>query len=482
MFAIPSVVSPTATHRAVIEDGVTGCLAQDRAGFVAAMLRLIDDPDLRARIGAAARDKVMAEYSLPAMGARFKAMFDAVRPVRAQPKQRLLIVNVFYPPQDIGGATRVVQDNITDLIRDYGDTYEIDVLATLEGGDCPYELSCQSRDGARIWTVTARDGIDTMAIADHRMADVMDRLIDRIAPDLVHLHCIQRLTASVIGPLRRRGLPYVVTLHDGWWVSPHQFILSPEGEDALYDFTPNPVLPPTERGRIAQRALSDAAAVLAVSDTFADLHRKAGIDRLEAVENGVSDLPARHRVKGTPGRVRLGHVGGASRHKGYTLLRAAIHAQRFENLDLLVVDHALAPGRIRHEVWNATPVTFVPRVPLARVGTLYGALDVLLAPSVWPESYGLVTREALAAGLWVVASDRGAIGQDVQEGENGFLIDMADHRDLVACLGRIDADPERFTQPPAYRPSLRPSSAQADDLHRVYQRILAGVAPSEDEI
>ena len=473
MFAIPSIVSPTATHRAVIADGETGFLAHDSAGFVAALLRLIDDADLRGRVGAAARDRVLADYGLPAMGARLDAMFVALRPALARPKKRLLIVNVYYPPQDIGGATRVVQDNVTDLIRRHGDQYEIDVLATLEGGDRPYEVACHGRDGARIWTVTARHGIDTMAISDHRMADVMDRLIGQIGPDLVHLHCIQRLTASLVDALRRRGVPYVVTLHDGWWVSPHQFILSPEGGPVLYDFTSAGADALPERGRIAHRALSDAAAVLAVSDAFAGLHRKAGIDRVETVENGVSDLPQPERVAGLPGRVRLGHVGGAARHKGYTLLRAALHDRRFENLDLVVVDHALPAGRTRHAVWNGTPVTFVPRVPPGRVGALYGSLDVLLAPSVWPESYGLVTREALAAGLWVVASDRGAVGQDVVEGQNGFVVDVSDHRALAACLGQIDAAPERFGQPPALRPRLRSAAAQVDDLHRIYQRILA---------
>ena len=116
---------------------------------------------------------------------------------------------------------------------------------------------------------------------------------------------------------------------------------------------------------------------------------------------------------------------------------------------------------------------------------LYGALDVLLAPSIWPESYGLVTREALAAGLWVVASDRGAIGQDVVQGENGFVVDVADHRSLVSVLAQIDADPARFSCPPAQRLSLRATQAQTEQLHGIYQRILASKPVkllSEDEV
>jgi glycosyltransferase involved in cell wall biosynthesis len=484
MFGIPSIVSPTAIYRDVIEDGVNGLLATTKADFVAAILRLVDDPELRKRIGGAARTQVLRDYGLPAMGANLDRMLQSVRPDSARGKTRLLIVNVFYPPQDFGGATRVVHDNVTDLLRRHGDSYEIDVIATLEGGETPHEVNCYSREGARVWTVTARGGIDNMDIRDHRMADVFDRLLSRIGPDIVHVHCLQRLTASVVDTLRRRGVPYVVTLHDGWWISPNQFIAGPDGTLETYDFQADAVDRLPERARITKRSLDGAAAVLAVSESFAELHRRAGIDRVETVANGISVLPKRHPVPAPEGRVRLGLIGGASRHKGYTLLRAAIHARCFRNLDLVVCDHAMAPGQTRRAHWNGTPVLFLPRCPLSDVGTLYGRLDVLLAPSIWPESYGLVTREALALGLWVVASDRGAIGQDVIDGENGFVVDVADHRGLVEALAQIDADPERYRVAPAPRPDLRFASQQADDLHDVYRRVLAMASRdgSEDDI
>ncbi len=473
MFGVPSVLSPTATLSELIKEGATGCLAADKGAFATAMLKLIDDPALRRRIGEEARGRVLRDYSLEVMGAGFDAMFEAVRPAAARDKTRLLIVHVFYPPQDIGGATRVVQDNVADLLRLHGDAYEIDVVATLEGGETPYEIRCHARDGARVWTVTARDGIDTMAAQDHRMGDIFDRLLSRIRPDLVHVHCIQRLTASVTDTLRRRGLPYVVTLHDGWWLSPHQFVIAPDGTPETYDVRPEAAATLPARGRITRRALEGAAAVLAVSDAFAELHRKAGLEGIETVENGLSTPPGRVEAPAPEGRIRLGHLGGASRHKGYHLLRAAVHARRFRNIDLVVVDNALPPGQSRQEVWNGTPVRFLPRSPLSAVGSVYGQIDVLLAPSTWPESYGLVTREALALGLWVVASDRGAIGADVVPGQNGFLVDVADHHGLVEALARIDADPDRFRNRPGHRPALRSAADQVAELHAVYQRILA---------
>ncbi|WP_430450453.1 hypothetical protein [Rhodophyticola sp.] len=58
---------------------------------------MITDDDLRARIGAAARERVMRDYAIDTMGRALRDGFDRLRPVAA-PKTRLMVVNVFYPP------------------------------------------------------------------------------------------------------------------------------------------------------------------------------------------------------------------------------------------------------------------------------------------------------------------------------------------------------------------------------------------------
>ena len=80
----------------------------------------------------------------------------------------------------------------------------------------------------------------------------IDTLLDRITPDIVHIHCVQRLGAGIIDACRKRGIPYVLTLHDGWWSSANQFIVGPDGAPQLYDFNA-PSLPP--RARMAQRCI-----------------------------------------------------------------------------------------------------------------------------------------------------------------------------------------------------------------------------------
>ncbi|TMV83321.1 glycosyltransferase, partial [Thioclava sp. BHET1] len=472
MFGIPSVVSATATHLETIDDGRTGLLCSSVVDFTQALISLIENPDRRAEIGSAAREVVMERYSLEAMGQNMAQIFEEIRPANGK-KTRLMIVNVFYPPQAIGGATRVVHDNVKLLRQHYGDQFEIDVVCTIEGGTTPYEVSQFSQDGVRVWGITTPDEPDIDAKArDPKMAKVFDALMDRIRPDLIHFHCIQRLTASIVDAARLKNIPYVITMHDAWWISPNQFVLDSEGKSAFYDYTPEGKQMLPERARDLSRPLLGAARLLPVSEPFCELHRKTGLPNLQTIENGVSDLPSTLRTTSPTGRVRLAHIGGASRHKGYHLVQNALYANSYENLELLVIDHALPPGVVQTELWGTTPVTLTGKVPQAEVASLYARIDVLLAPSTWPESYGLVTREALAAGCWVIASDRGAIGQDVVEGENGYVVQADTFEGVAEALRTVDRGPERFLVAPLVRIDIRRALDQATELVSLYRDVL----------
>ena len=66
----------------------------------------------------------------------------------------------------------------------------------------------------------------------------------------------------------------------------------------------------------------------------------------------------------------------------------------------------------------------------------YAEQDVLIAPSIWPESFGLVTREALSAGLWVIASDAGALAVPIQASSMpvGTVVRPNHLQDLIEAL------------------------------------------------
>ena len=69
----------------------------------------------------------------------------------------------------------------------------------------------------------------------------------------------------------------------------------------------------------------------------------------------------------------------------------------------------------------------------------YAEQDVMLAPSIWPESYGLVSREALSSGLWVVASNVGALADSIEDGRNGSLFTPGDAIALARILEKLSS-------------------------------------------
>jgi glycosyltransferase involved in cell wall biosynthesis len=134
-----------------------------------------------------------------------------------------------------------------------------------------------------------------------------------------------------------------------------------------------------------------------------------------------------------------------STHKGYDLLKTALEEGHFPNMQLIVVNHALHSGEVHYSKWGDTPVEFRAKTKQSEVAKLYAQFDVLIAPSIWPESYGLVTREALQAGLWVIASDRGAIGDCIIEGINGNIVNVEDHLALMNVLALLPEQLENRT-------------------------------------
>jgi glycosyltransferase involved in cell wall biosynthesis len=144
----------------------------------------------------------------------------------------------------------------------------------------------------------------------------------------------------------------------------------------------------------------------------------------------------KRRSQSESGSIKGCFIGGISAHKGFYVLRDSLLECNVEGFELSVIDHAIdyascATDTIR---WGTTPVAFLPPVPMHEMASFYQDYDILIAPSIWPESFGLVVREALSAGLWVIASDVGALAEDIIPSSNGFVVKAGDSSELAAKI------------------------------------------------
>jgi len=77
-FGIPCVATDIGTAPMIIRDGENGLLVRTEQEWVAALERLIDDPELRRRLGEQARKDAVERYSTRAVAADYRRVLDSV--------------------------------------------------------------------------------------------------------------------------------------------------------------------------------------------------------------------------------------------------------------------------------------------------------------------------------------------------------------------------------------------------------------------
>jgi glycosyltransferase involved in cell wall biosynthesis len=105
---------------------------------------------------------------------------------------------------------------------------------------------------------------------------------------------------------------------------------------------------------------------------------------------------------------------------------------------------------------------------------LYGSLDVLVVPSLWPENSPLVIHEAFLHGVAVVGSRMGGIPELVEDGFNGFTCEPSAPLALAAILQRFVDDPSLAVRMAARAPAVKSIAADATEWENRYEAVLRG--------
>ncbi|MBL7739726.1 MAG: glycosyltransferase family 4 protein [Chitinophagaceae bacterium] len=73
---IPAVVSPVGVNTEIVNNGINGYICQTEQEWEDALTLLLNHPELRQKMGAAARDKIVKFYSVLATRDQFKSLFS----------------------------------------------------------------------------------------------------------------------------------------------------------------------------------------------------------------------------------------------------------------------------------------------------------------------------------------------------------------------------------------------------------------------
>jgi hypothetical protein len=204
-------------------------------------------------------------------------------------------------------------------------------------------------------------------------------------------------------------------------------------------------------------------------------------ERLRVVPLGVKPVPARTRERqaGTP--LRILYVGFLFPPKGAHVLIEAIKGLPSQAVEVSLYG-AFSPfwqsyaDRVRAEA-QGLPVHFYGPYAHDQLASILSRHDVLVMPGLCEETFSIVTREALMAGLPVVAARRGALPEVVRDDVNGLLFAAEDAADLRRCLARLLAEPDLLERLRSVDPGVKTMEAYAGELEGMYARRCAAPPP-----
>src|SRR3954466_8492707 len=195
----------------------------------------------------------------------------------------------------------------------------------------------------------------------------------------------------------------------------------------------------------AKRKLQRLHVRIAVSEAAAWTGRRFCGASYRIIPNGVDvpdELPTLvPRVTGAP--LRLAFVGQAVERKGLPVLLRAFEALRDHvDVELMIV------GADRDEVEpllldGTQGVNVLGKVSDAEKAQALASADLLVAPSLGGESFGMVLTEAFAAGTPVVASDIPGYRDVVRDGVDGVLVPPGDATALAETLRDLAVAPRQ---------------------------------------
>jgi len=232
----------------------------------------------------------------------------------------------------------------------------------------------------------------------------------------------------------------------------------------------------------ARRLFNRLSARIAVSEAAAWTGRRWFGGDYEIVPNGVNVDGVPSGPKPPSEELRVLFVGRPEERKGLPVLLAAFGALVEHVPCRLTVVGAERDDVLRYlsdpELMRSIDVD--GRVSGADLWRTLSEADILCAPSLSGESFGMVLTEAFATGTPVIASEIAGYSDVVTDGVDGILIPPADPQRLAEELQRAYHEPERLAGmgEAAKRSAQRYAWPRvADRVTEVYQRVIEAPQP-----
>jgi glycosyltransferase involved in cell wall biosynthesis len=367
---------------------------------------------------------------------------------------RVLLVTHRYPPDGIGGVERYVE-RLRAALELAGD--DVEVLTRT-----PRRFPRRPRlvqDAGALRIVGSGVRLREFLVGHDDVERAFAAALERTSPEIVHVNHLIGLSPRIVTLASQAGARVVFSLHDFYAECPLVHLVKTSGElcrgasggdeCAATCFADEGSKAArwrvryvyfSELLRLVDRVVAPSRALATVAASMA---RDARIELLPlGVERrGLASPPE----QGAP--LTLAHLGTLSPHKGVFNVVEALRSARLPAVRLRVHGRI---DRTEHRRRLERAAAAVPGVELVVGGdyepeelpALLDGVHAVVAASDVQEGYPLAPREALAAGVPVVAVALGGLAEVVENEVDGLIVPPRDSAALGSTLARLGQEPE----------------------------------------
>jgi glycosyltransferase involved in cell wall biosynthesis len=388
---------------------------------------------------------------------------------------RVMMINLGYPPNVIGGAELAVQALARELARK---AIAVSVVSLAENAtDWHYD-----DEGVGAYFIAAHP-MGNLLLNPHRtpvqkvkwhllgefniwVSGKLTKIIEAERPDLIHTHNLLGLSVAAWRVARARCLPVIHTLHDYQLICPRGTMFR-RGRPCTTQCTQCRLFTTRRRNSSAV-----PTAVVGISQFVLTTHRNHGyFPRAFG-----TIIPSSLRLQASPQRMagrkagaplRIGYIGRLHPTKGIELLLGALSKLPAGSYRARIAGTGNpAYERRLRSIARGLAVEFPGWVPSPQ---FYEEIDVLVVPSVYFEPQGMVLVEAASFGLPVLYSNRGGLGEMGAVFPGLVPFDSSGPDELAQLLAGLIKDPPCNREPTVVSPI--PASFELDNIASAYRRL-----------
>lgn len=444
---------------------------------------------------------------------------------------KILQVSNGYPPKEKGGVGEYVRSISTFLAK----TNDV-IVFTREWDYNQKNFTTRTYQDENVFVRSViNNNVYPANFVDSYINTTIDKLFQELLnehkPHVIHFNHLLGLSANLPLIAKKREIPFIITLHDYWYICPCIRLTTLSGQicpgsnpncvneyfkqhsiiaSKLFEFSPillkkliptiikreikdiiglktkiltkdlNPTVTTRlieKRARHFRKILHLATYLIAPSKFVKDAYGTFGIslEKIKVIPHGIDATHLSKVVKKSPKIITYAYLGTLYEFKGIEVLIRAFHRIDDTHAELKIYgDSSINPLYLRRlkKLTKNKNIQFKGAYERHMLPLIFSTIDIIVVPSLVPESFSLITREAQAAKIPVIASRIGALPEVIKDAVNGFLVKPGDEKDLAEKMKKVLQNPALIKK--LSRHAIEPTSIEINihKLNNIYKQVL----------